>query len=101
MGPRKSKRTRQAEAPQEEPEAEVQTAVIVAEEVELVPEPAEYTQDELRHFAAPQPPPTADDKKVAAALVDKYKAPGNHAPAPRESPLEARQGRTLAHSRHP
>ena len=77
MGPRAKKRTRTTSDPSGNPS----NAVIVAEEVELVPEPAGYTQDELRHFAEPLPPPTEDDKKKARELVDKYKAPGNHAAA--------------------
>ena len=77
MGPKARKITRTTS----DPSGNTENAVIVMEEAVLVPEPPEYTQDELRHFAESLPPPTADDKKIAAALVDKYKAPGNHAKA--------------------
>ena len=77
MGPRANKRVRTTSDPSGNPN----NAVIVMEEPVLVPPPVEYTQDELRHFAEALPMPTADDKKKAAELVDKDKAPGNHAKA--------------------
>ena len=92
MGPRKSKRKAAAEAPTGEPETEAQTAVIVAETAQQQPPPIVYTAEELRHFAEALPMPTADDKKKAAELVDKYKAPGNHA--------KARLAKKIVQSRH-
>ena len=77
MGPKPRKRTRVGS----DPSGNTENAVIVMEDPVLVPPPVEYTQDELRHFAEALPMPTADDKKKARELVDKYKAPGNHAAA--------------------
>ena len=88
MGPRAKKRTRTTS----DPSGNTENAVIVMEDPVLVPPPIGYTQDELRHFAEALPMPTADDKKKAAELVDKYKAPGNHA--------KARLANKIVQSRH-
>ena len=69
--------------------------MIVAEAAAVEPPPIVYTAKQLRHFADPLLPPTEDDKKKARELVDKYKAPGNHAAA-RLAPkmMQSRHGET-------
>ena len=88
MGPRVNKRTRTTS----DPSGNTENAVVVMEEAVLVPPPSEYTQDELRHFAEPLPPPTEADKQKARGLVQKQKLPGNHA--------ASRIAMTLVQSRH-
>ena len=88
MGPEAKKRIRTTS----DPSGNTENAVIVMEDPVLVPPPVEYTTEELRHFAEALPPPTADDKKKARELVDKYKAPGNHA--------KARLAKKIVQSRH-
>ena len=96
MGPKPRKRTRVGD----DPSGNTENAVIVMEDPVLVPPPVEYTQEELRHFAEALPMPTADDKKKAAELVDKYKAPGNHAAAHLAAKsMQSRQGRPRCQGR--
>ena len=77
MGPRQRKRTCAGDDATGHP----QNAVIVAEAAEQVPPPAEYTEDELRHFAEPLPPSTEADKQKVREVVAQQKLPGNHAAA--------------------